>query len=166
LRSTSHVLRGESLEAITIARWASRLVGTFWAHLVSIEINSGESQLMSFRSSGTVWLRDQHPKTGSIPGSSTKTAAQSHFLASTHAHQHHINICWFPLSAVPACLRAGGEVSRPSAHPRPRPVSIWAAPPRLTAPPVQGGSSGGLRCSVTTRRRLRPRSSWCVPAAS
>jgi hypothetical protein len=34
---------------------------------VSIEINSGESQLMSFRSSGTVWLRDQHPKRVRFP---------------------------------------------------------------------------------------------------
>jgi hypothetical protein len=47
-------------------------LGTFWAHSVSKEVNSGESQWMSFRSSVPVRLRDQYPETGSIPGSSTQ----------------------------------------------------------------------------------------------
>ena len=46
-------------------------LGTFWAHLVSTEVNSGESHYVSFRSSVPVRLGDQHPETGSIPGSST-----------------------------------------------------------------------------------------------
>jgi hypothetical protein len=46
-------------------------LGTFWAHSQSREVNSGESQSMSFRSSAPVQLCDQHPETGSIPGSST-----------------------------------------------------------------------------------------------
>ena len=47
-------------------------LGTFCAHSVSTEVNSGESHFMSFRSSVPVRLRDQHPETGSIPGSSTQ----------------------------------------------------------------------------------------------
>jgi hypothetical protein len=46
-------------------------VGTFWAHLVSTEANPGELHSISFRSSAPVRLTDQHPETGSIPGSST-----------------------------------------------------------------------------------------------
>lgn len=46
-------------------------LGTFWAHSVSTEVNSGESQLMLFRSSAPVQLCDQARETGSIPGSST-----------------------------------------------------------------------------------------------
>ena len=38
---------------------------------MSIEVNSGESQLMSFRSSERVRPCDQQGETGSIPGSST-----------------------------------------------------------------------------------------------
>ena len=52
-------------------------LGTFWAHLVSIEVNSGESHSMSFRSSVPIRLRDQHPETGSIPGSSTESNSRS-----------------------------------------------------------------------------------------
>lgn len=49
-------------------------LGTFWAHLVSKEVNSGESHFMSFRRSASARLMGQHPKTGSIPGSSTSKA--------------------------------------------------------------------------------------------
>ena len=52
-------------------------LGTFWAHSVSMEVNSGESQSMSFRSSAPVRLRDQDRETVSIPGSSTRRAAAS-----------------------------------------------------------------------------------------
>jgi hypothetical protein len=52
------------------------LLGTFWAHSVSTEVNSGELQAMSFRSSAPFWLGDQHRQTGSIPGSSTRRAAE------------------------------------------------------------------------------------------
>jgi hypothetical protein len=47
-------------------------LGTYWAHLASTEINSGESQQMSFRSSEPIRPRGQRPETGSIPGSSTE----------------------------------------------------------------------------------------------
>ena len=50
-------------------------LGTFWAHSVSTEVNSGESHSMSFRSSLPVRLRDQHPETGSISGSSSSWRA-------------------------------------------------------------------------------------------
>jgi hypothetical protein len=55
-----------------LRRQARNWLGTFWAHSVSAEVNSGESQRMSFRSSVQVRLRDRHPETGSIPGSSTE----------------------------------------------------------------------------------------------
>jgi hypothetical protein len=69
-------------------------LGTFWAHLGSTEVNSGESQFMSFRSSVRVRLSDQHPETGSIPGSSTTEGAGqgTQVLASFLFHQHLINI--------------------------------------------------------------------------
>jgi hypothetical protein len=38
---------------------------------VSTEVNSGESDDVSCRSSAPVRLREQHPDPGSIPGSST-----------------------------------------------------------------------------------------------
>jgi hypothetical protein len=47
-------------------------LGTFWAHSMSTEVNSGESQRMSFRSSVPIRFPDQHPETGSIPGTCTK----------------------------------------------------------------------------------------------
>jgi hypothetical protein len=66
-------------------------LGTFWAHSVSTEVNSGESHAVSFRSSVPVRLRDQHPETGSIPGSSTdRAAAMRPFLFgyfTTHQHR-------------------------------------------------------------------------------
>ena len=58
--------------------------GTGWAHFGhtrrpqrSILVNHNQ---MSFRSSVPVRLRDQHPETGSIPGSSTENAGQGRRL--------------------------------------------------------------------------------------
>src|SRR6516164_9361217 len=46
-------------------------LGTYWAHSASTEVNSGDSHLMASRSSVPARLRDQHPETGSIPGTCT-----------------------------------------------------------------------------------------------
>jgi hypothetical protein len=74
-RPTSHGARNRTLGAAGCAPLSCQSrdwLGTFWAHSVSTEVNSGESQSMSFRSSMPHRLGDQHPETGSIPGSSTK----------------------------------------------------------------------------------------------
>jgi hypothetical protein len=83
---TSQAARNRALEASANARCQSRgWVGTFWAHSASTEVNSGESHTMSFHSSAPVRLRDQHPETGSIPGSSTRRAAdQRPFFGSSN----------------------------------------------------------------------------------
>lgn len=56
----------------SVASRSREWLGTFWAHSVSTEVNSGESHFMSFCSSAPVRLRDQHLEPGSIPGSSTE----------------------------------------------------------------------------------------------
>ena len=81
LQPTSHAVNSED--------W----LGTFWAHSVSTEVNSGESHVMSFRSSTPVWLRGQGPETGSIPGSSTgKKLVRVTSFGQFSFHQHLINI--------------------------------------------------------------------------
>jgi hypothetical protein len=70
-------------------------LGTFWAHSLPIEVNSGESQSMSFRSSVPVRLSDQPPETGSIPGSSTekllvRDTNSDQFSYAVEGDRHHL----------------------------------------------------------------------------
>jgi hypothetical protein len=81
----------EQLRAVNRDDW----LGTFWAHSLSTEVNSGELQLMSFRSSERVRLTDQEVETGSIPASSTEnTQVTAPAHSASHAGQIVANPCF------------------------------------------------------------------------